>query len=73
MCAPTKKANHRVAAACQQDKPISGADGQRRMQQAALAPVARRQQFTVQYNTWLQAHNQQHGAAGLWNDDLRLW
>ncbi len=48
-------------------------DYQRLLAQPQAALAAQRQQFNEQHQEWLAAHNRQHEAQGLWNDDLRLW
>lgn len=41
---------------------------------AAAATLAeRRRAFNAEYQAWLAALNAQHDAAGLWNDELRVW
>ena len=52
---------------------VSYADYQRLLAQPAATLAARRKQFNLQHRAWLDAHNHQHDAHGLWNDDLRLW
>ncbi len=81
-------AKNRFGALCQQAKTgpvvvekagapdtvlLSYADFQRLQAQPEVSPAARRKQFKAQHGDWLDAHNRQHDAAGLWNDDLRLW
>ena len=52
---------------------LSYADYQRLLAPPAATLVARRKQFNEQHKDWLDAHNRQHDAQGVWNDDLRLW
>ena len=52
---------------------VSYAHYQRLLAQPAPTLAARRKQFNQQYKAWLDAHNHQHDAQGVWNDDLRLW
>ena len=52
---------------------LSYADYQRLLAPPAASLAARRKQFNAQHKDWLEAHNRQHDAQGLWNDDLRLW
>lgn len=40
---------------------------------AAASLAERRRAFNAEYQEWLAVHNAQHDAAGLWNDDVRLW
>ena len=35
--------------------------------------AAQRREFNARHKAWLEAHNQQHDAQGLWSDDLRVW
>lgn len=82
------EAKNRFGALCQQAKlrPVvvekagepdtvllSFGDYQRLLAQPQATLAAQRQQFNDQHQEWLAAHQRQHDAQGLWNDDLRLW
>jgi prevent-host-death family protein len=82
------QAKNRFGALCQQAKiaPVvvekagepdtvlmSYAHYQRLLAPATQTLAARRRQFNAQHKEWLDAHNRQHEALGLWSDDLRLW
>ncbi len=52
---------------------LSYAHYQRLLAPQADGLAARRRQFNAQHKDWLDAHNRQLDAQGLWNDDLRPW
>ena len=52
---------------------LSYSDYQRLLAPQAATLAVQRREFNARHKAWLDAHNRQHDAQGLWNEDLRVW